>query len=297
VSSGARRRGRSRLQIGGVLARDRDRGRDAVAPGGSAQRAAGRLGEETGGRHDDRGTRLSPVAGFRRMAAPRRAVTSVSDSPSSASTSAAARLRRPALVVAQEAATAQAIACLGGDLLGLQEVYAFQERYLVRSRRVRGYRGWATHAEAASVAASSTATRLHLEASRTRWLDTDVARAPGTRCRAWTRRLATSPRRRFVREPSRRPSAASRERAAEAPVSWPDRPPAGAGDLTEAPAWPSGAPAAGLRDPLAEAVHRARCHRAGSAGSPGTAHRLRPGSEQWRLERAWWRDDGAAPAV
>jgi endonuclease/exonuclease/phosphatase family metal-dependent hydrolase len=164
-------------------------------------------------------------------------------------------------------ATAQALARLTADLLGLQEVYAFQERYLVhslqsfaatgagRSARGGGERCSVLHRQA----------RLRLEASRTRWLS-DTPDMPGSR--TWGNplpRVVTLCR--FVDEASGRrfafadlhldgASAASRERAAEALLGWldPDLPWLVTGDLNETP---DGAAvrlfaAAGLRDLIAE---------------------------------------------
>ena len=221
-------------------------------------------------------------------------------------------------------ATAQTIARLGGDLLGLQEVYAFQEHYLVRSLdeyaatgKGRGARGGG---ERCSVLYRPT--RLRLEASRTRWLS-DTPDVPGSR--TWGNplpRVATLCR--LVDEASGRrfgfadvhldgASAASRERSAEALASWldPDLPWLVAGDFNEAP---DGIAvrrlvAAGLRDLLAEQHASAGEHSPDNASghdAPGrgvmerdaTEHgfgRIAAGrridyvlaSEHWRLERAW----------
>ena len=220
-------------------------------------------------------------------------------------------------------ATAQAIARLDGDLLGLQEVYAFQERYLMRS--LGGYAAIGTGRDARGGGERCSVLyrrmRLRLEAARTRWLS-DTPDVPGS-C-TWGNplpRVATLCR--FVDEASGRPigfanlhldgaSAASRECAAEALLSWlePDTPWLVAGDLNEAP---DGAAlrrlaAVGLRDLVAEQSRTSaeRQTTADDSGLPAeqaahpvaTEHgfgKITAGrridyvlaSGHWRLERAW----------
>lgn len=222
-------------------------------------------------------------------------------------------------------ATARTIARLAADLLGLQEVYAFQERYLVgclegytATGRGRGSRGGGERCTVLYRTA-----RLRLETSRTRWLS-DTPEVPGSR--TWGNplpRVATLCR--FVDQTSGRrfgfadlhldgASATSRERAAEALLSWlePDLPWLLAGDLNETP---DGAAvrrfvAAGLRDTLAE--QRAASAETGTTACERDAASARGGARQdgatehgfgkiaagrridyifaskhWRLERAW----------
>ncbi len=213
-------------------------------------------------------------------------------------------------------ATAQAIARLDGDLLGLQEVYSFQERYLVRS--LGGYAaigaGRSARGGGERCSVLYRRTRLRLEAARTRWLS-DTPDVPGSR--TWGNplpRVATLCR--FVDEASGRPfgfanlhldgaSAVSRERAAEALLSWlkPDLPWLVAGDLNEAPDGPAVCRfvAAGLRDLLTEpgaARHEAPGHAATEHGFGKIAAGRRIdyvlASEHWRLERAWVARENAA---
>lgn len=215
-------------------------------------------------------------------------------------------------------ATAQAIARLGADLLGLQETYAFQERYLVRS--LEGYaatgqgRGRRGGGERCSVLYRTA--RLRLEASRTRWLS-DTPEVPGSR--TWGNPLPrVTTLCRFVDQTSGRrlgfanlhldgASAASRERAAEALLSWlePDLPWLLAGDLNETPdaAAVRRFVAAGLRDTLREqraaaGDRGAAAVRLGARQDVATEHgfgRIASGrridyvlaSQHWQIERAW----------
>jgi endonuclease/exonuclease/phosphatase family metal-dependent hydrolase len=222
-------------------------------------------------------------------------------------------------------ATAQAIARLEADLLGLQEAYGFQERYLVRSLDGYAATGAGRNARGGGERCSVLfrRARLHLEASRTRWLS-DTPDAPGSR--SWGNplpRVVTLCR--FADEASERrfgfanlhldgASAASRERAAEALVSWlePDLPWLVAGDLNEAPGGPAVRRfvAAGLRDLLAER-QEVSAQPLASHGVPaeGVATRLAAtehgfgrisagrridyvlASEHWRLDGAWVADE------
>jgi endonuclease/exonuclease/phosphatase family metal-dependent hydrolase len=208
-------------------------------------------------------------------------------------------------------ATAQTIARLDADLLGLQEVYAFQEKYLVR--RLQGYMATGAGRNTGGGGEHCTVlyrqARLRLETSRTRWLS-DAPDVPGSR--SWGNplpRVATLCR--FLVEASGRrfgladlhldgASAASRERAAEALVSWlePGLPWLVVGDFNEAPTGPAVRcfVAAGLRDLVAE--QQRASHAPDAADREATEHgygRIAAGrridyvlaSEEWRLERAW----------
>ena len=209
-------------------------------------------------------------------------------------------------------ATAQAIARLEADLLGLQETYGFQERYLVRSLDGYGATGAGRNARGGGERCSVLyrRARLRLEASHTRWLS-DTPDVPGSR--TWGNplpRVVTLCR--FADEASGRrfefanlhldgASAASRERAAEALLSWlePDLPWLIAGDLNEAPGGPAVRRfvAAGLRDLLAEqqGAEPAATEHGFGRNPAGRRIDYLLASEHWRLERAWVaREDAGA---
>jgi endonuclease/exonuclease/phosphatase family metal-dependent hydrolase len=207
-------------------------------------------------------------------------------------------------------ATAQAIARLGVDLVGLQEAYAFQERYLTRTLDGLAATGTGRGARGGSERCSVLyrRSRLRLEGSCTRWLS-DTPDVPGSR--TWGNplpRIATLCR--FVERPSGFPfavanvhldgaSTASRERAAEALLSWlePGLPWLLTGDLNETPCGTAVRRfvASGLRDVLGECVGDRSLRREGGEATENGFGRMAAGrridyvlvSAHWTIEQAW----------